>query len=366
MATESGNPNTPLIANEVAKRLHDEPFCFEFFQAVRLLEQLYPHRKAIGEGANAREEVVQFKANPTLSFPASDIQSLTKSEEHLAMTVNFMGLIGPSGALPVAYTEMVLGEIAAARLERTTPALPDFLDIFHHRAISLFYLAWLRGHFRLTESAKELDRFSRYLLSIAGLGTPGLEEPKRVPKLEEGQDDPGPKERKEVPYGALTYFAGLASQFPRSASALKQMLRGYFQVEVEIEEFMGGWYRLEDDNLCRLGFDAHESCRLAKGATVGDEVWEPQARVRIVVGPLSLAQYLDFLPGGSALRELRAFTRYFAGGEIDFEVKLVLDRAQAPLCRLGEDGPKAARLGWVTWAQSRSIDRDPGDTILQL
>ena len=55
---------------------------------------------------------------------------------------------------------------------------------------------------------------------------------------------------------------------------------------------------------------------------VGDEVWDQQSRVRIRFGPLTLEQYVDFLPGGEAYRHVRALTGFYAGGEYDVEIQL--------------------------------------------
>ena len=106
--------------------------------------------------------------------------------------------------------------------------------------------------------------------------------------------------------------------------------------------------------------------QLGQGAVAGNEVWDQQARARIKLGPLSLSQYLDFLPNGSAFQALRGLTRFFSNDEIDFEVQLVLERDEVPACELGSEGDESPRLGWVSWVRSGPIRRDPEDTILAL
>src|SRR5262245_50912462 len=92
----------------VERRLLEESFAFDFFQAVRLLERLDPNRKPVGRTSAPRAEAVRFKAHLSLSFPPSSIYNLDPPSSPLpvpALTVAFLGLTGPSGALPRHYTE---------------------------------------------------------------------------------------------------------------------------------------------------------------------------------------------------------------------------------------------------------------------
>jgi len=346
MATTGRASDTPIttVAADVAARLREEPFCFEFFQAVRLLERMQPDRMAVGRFARPVEEVVQFRAHPTLAFPASEIQSLQEGKNgQRAMSVNFMGLTGASGTLPLYYTELIVSRVLAR-----DHTLRDFFDLFNHRIISLFYRAWQKYRFQFRPERTEYDAFSHYLLDIIGLGTGGLQD------------------RQAMADESLLYYSGLLGQQPRSATALRLLVSDYFQAPVEVEQFVGAWYRLDEDAQCCLEQGPADSRQLGLGAVVGDEIWEPQARVRIVIGPLPLSRYLDFLPTGTAFEPLRAITRLFSGDEIDFELQLILDRHETPRCELGAEGDSAPLLGFLSWAKSQPINRDPADTILQL
>jgi type VI secretion system protein ImpH len=73
----AGAAELSLALEKVRKNLFERPYEFEFFQAVRLLERLYPERAAIGRYAHPSEEVVRIAANPSVHFPASQIQALT-------------------------------------------------------------------------------------------------------------------------------------------------------------------------------------------------------------------------------------------------------------------------------------------------
>lgn len=345
MAAESRAVDLALAERYLRTRLAEEPFVFEFFQAVRLLEKLSPDRVRVGKFASPSTEVVRFSAYPSTCFPASEIQQLLPGDGSRPprMVVNFMGLTGPLGLLPLYYTLLVMDRARA----RDT-ALRDFFDLFNHRAISLFYQAWEKYRVTIEYERGHRERFSHYLLDLIGLGTRGLQA------------------RQEVADDSLMFYAGLLSQHPRSATALRQILGDFFGVPVAIEQFAGAWFRLDRPSQCWLEETRSASERLGFGVVVGDEVWDEQSRVRITLGPLTLRQYLDFLPTGSAYRPLRAITKFFSGHEVDFEVQLVLKREETPGCQLGAEGDAAPLLGWVSWAKTVPLGRDPSDAVLQL
>jgi type VI secretion system protein ImpH len=323
--------------------LDREPYRFEFFQAVRLLERMYAGRKVVGRFNNPSDEALRFGAHASVSFPASEIQSLDRSQAAPAMRVNFMGLTGPVGVLPRNYSDLLLERV---RSKDTT--LRDFFDIFNHRMISLFCQAWEKYRFTIPYERGERDRFSYHLLALLGMGTPGLQD------------------RLAVTDDSLLFYSGLLSMHARSAAVLRQLLMDYFGVPVEIEQFVGAWYPVEMESQCSLGEGNSYSERLGYGAVVGDEIWDQQSRVRIQLGPLTLAQYMDFLPGGDAHRHIRSLTGYFAGGEYDVELQLILRRNEVPPCELRADEGPGPRLGWTSWVKSAAFRRDPGETILEL
>jgi len=344
MAAESRRSDLAVARRTLEQQLYDEPYCFEFFQAVRLLERFSRDRTPVGLFSQPRHEVARFGVENTLIFPASQIQSLTAREDGPPlMRLNFFGLSGPQGVLPLYYTQLV-----SERIRARDTAMRDFFDIFNHRAVSLFYQAWEKYRFTIEYERGGPDRFSHHLLDFVGLGTQGLQNRQRVADQ------------------SLMYYAGLLNQRPRSAAALKQLLEDYFEVPVQVEQFAGAWYRLTAEMQCCLEREPSDSERVAIGAVVGDEIWDEQSRVRIVLGPLALEQYLDFLPTGAAFEPLQALARFFSGDEFDFEVKLVLRREEVPPCELGREDTEAPLLGWVSWAKSAPMHRDPGDALLEL
>src|SRR5262249_12446260 len=135
MATPRRRTDPPL-----ERELFEEPYRFDFFQAVRLLGRLQPDRARVGHGGHPGREVARFRARQSLAFPPSSVHELERPKDPDGppeMTVAFLGLTGPSGVLPRVYTELLMERRRAG--DRTPTA---FFDVFNHRAISLFYRAW--------------------------------------------------------------------------------------------------------------------------------------------------------------------------------------------------------------------------------
>jgi type VI secretion system protein ImpH len=331
----------PADARRLLDRMFAEPWSFEFFQAMHLLERLQPERTGIGGFADPRQEAVRLTSATSVAFPASEIQGLESRGGQARMAVNFFGLSGPQGMLPLAYSLYV-----ADRVRAGDHALKEFLGIFDHRMLSLFYRAWEKTHVIVSHGDASRDWLTKNLLDLVGLGSPAL------------------RDRLPVSDDALLFYTGLLSVPTRPAIGLEQMLTDFFGVPVSVEQFVGAWYPLELETQSELGDEQSASSQLGLGAVAGDEIWDQQSRARVRVGPLSRRQYDDFLPGGSAYEPLRALARLYTNDLIDFEIQLVLNRDDVPPCRLGDDTPLP--LSWCTWLATKPLGRDPDDSVFML
>ena len=329
----------------VERLLFEEGYRFDFFQAVRVLERLYPHRQPVGHDMAPADEVVRFRPHLSLSFPPSAIHRISRADAEARpaeMLVAFMGLTGPQGVLPRHYTELLL-----EHGRKKDHALRDFLDLFTHRLISFFYRAWEKYRVPVAYERALLrrhadDRFSTSLYALIGMGTKGL------------------RNRLEVNDRTLLSYTGLLAQQPRSASALASLLSDYFAVPVRVIQFVGEWLPLTPENRSRLGpRQAHNA--LGMSAVAGSHVWDQQATFRLRIGPLTLAAFRRFLPSETAFRALVQLSRFFVGQEDDFEVQLVLQKTDVPRCHLGGETPP--RLGWSAWLTTGVGPNDAEDAI---
>lgn len=333
-----------MAESSLNKKIFEEPFAFEFFQAVRVLEKMFPDRKPVGDTALPVDEVIRFRSRIALDFPSSEIHEINEivgmdgEPDRTEMLVNFMGLIGVSGVLPTHYTELALD-----RIRRRDTAMWAFLDIFTHRAVSLFYRAWAKYRFPVSYERGE-DDFTSYLYDFAGLGTNGL------------------RGRLNVSDEAMLPYIGLIAQKPHSANALENVLSDHFQVPAKVEQFFGQWLALGDEDFSKLG---KENSQLGKSAIIGSRVWDQQSKMRIRLGPLDFKRFQAFLPNGSANAPLRSIVKFLAGLEFDFDIQLILAAKAVPATILTTRAVRKPTLGWTTYLKTKPFKQDDRQVVLQ-
>lgn len=353
MADGEWHPSDEATLRE---HLSSEARTFGFFQAVRLLRELAlqaEHRApdelaredAVGGFGDPGKEAVRFTVPPSIAFPVSEIQEIGFSEDGPpVVAVNFFGLTGPKGVLPYIYTQL-----AAENMLEGSHALQDFLDIFHHRLVSLFFRAWEKSRpLEVMHYSPRSDHFTAALTSLLGF------------------DYASSSGQRRALLRSLVAFVGLLSPGTRSGVNLQNFLRGFLGVPVEVVQFLGSWLPISRIHQCSLGDPDEGANRLGKGAVLGDEVWDQQSRIRIRIGPLSRSEYDDFLPEGRRYELLRTLTRFFCNDEFDIEAQLILEASDVPGVILEDPSAHPQPLGWCTWVSTSPFKEDAADAIFQL
>ncbi len=322
------------------ERLLGEFFRFSFFKAVHLLESLFPNKKPLGQVLTPSEEAVRFSVKPGFTFPPSDIADLKSSEDGapVTMQVAFMGLIGPSGVLPHPYNEL-----AVERARKKDFGLISFYDIFHHRLISLFYLAWKKVRFPENYLPGGRDRLSGYLLSLIGMGTAGL------------------RDRVDLPAESLIFCSGHLSKPVSSAVAIEATAEYFSGEPARVEQFVNRSLPLDPEDQTQIGV---ANGRLGVDALCGSRIWECQTKFRVDLGPMGYSSFLRFLPTGDKLRPIFSLIRYMVGIEYEFEIGVILDREEVPRCELGMHAASPALLGWNTWVKSEGFTHRENQTVI--
>jgi len=295
--------------------LFEEPYAFDFFQAVRLLE-LRAQRLAASAGGG-HEAAVRFRASFELSFPPSAIRGLATAEAGAPpeMTVALLGMGGLDGPLPTSFTEQIL-----ERLFRHDRAPAAFLDIFHNRLLTLLYRIRKVHRPGLATVRPEQTATARHLFSLAGVGLTSLTD--QLPHPE-----------------ALLRYTGLLAGRQRSAAGLAALLTDHFQVPVHVRQFVGGFADIEPGQCTTIGRPGRNNA-LGTTATIGTRAWIQDAGIELRIGPLSATQFEDFLPGGRAHAATHELTRLYAGSLLQVSLRLVLAASEAE--RL-----ETSKLGWT-------------------
>lgn len=338
--------------------LQAHPERYGFFQAVRLL------LRGAGIPAGTRAippDALRFGATLGLFFPPNEIASIDRpvwagADGPQLMRVNFMGLAGPSGVLPRHYTEWLM-----ALRQARDPAAQDFLDLFNHRLIELFWRAWARHR---PEVALESDAESgvhRHVYDLIGMGTPYLYG-SLFPRRAAGSQ----ARRRPLPGAALGYYAGLLSQRPHGAGSLAQVMSDYLRAPVAVESCVGTWQEVPAGDRTRLG---RQAATLGRQCVLGSRFWDRQSTLRLRVGPLRRRHFEQLLPPPDKragwLDGTVELARFMTGLALDLRIRLAVRADEVRPLRLGGAATDAARLGWNTWLGGRRSARPADDCEFQ-
>jgi type VI secretion system protein ImpH len=344
----SDNKTSQSKACEIAaleKVLHEQPYKFGFYQVLRRFECLYPQQAKIGTSLRPVNDVLRLVQEPSLTFAPSTLASFKiggkgtdKEAQPSQLSVNFFGLFGPNGPLPLHLTEYARDRLRNA----DDPTFSEFLDIFHHRMLSLFYRSWASAQPTVNFDRPEEDRFSTYTGALFGMGMPSL------------------RNRDEIPDLVKLHFAGRLSSQSRNVEGLVAMIKHFFNIPVVIEQFVGEWIKLPENCYCHLG-GSPDTGALGVNMAIGDYAWECQQKFRLVLGPLNFEEYERFLPGRDSGKRLRAMVRNYIGDSMNWDVNLVLQKEKVRPLQLGEDD----LLGWNTWLGERVSNDDANDLLLE-
>jgi type VI secretion system protein ImpH len=318
----------------------EAPHRFGFHALLRLLEARRPAHPRLGRSLHPSQDPIRLGQEPAVTHDPASFAGLEEGEEGRPdrLNVHLFGMFGPDGALPLHITELA----RERQRNHGDATLRRFIDMFHHRTMSLFHRAWADVRPTVAFDRPNEDRFSHYVGALIGLSTPGLRDRDAMPDL------------------TKLHFAGLLSGQTRHASGLAAILSAFFHMPVRVECFIGGWLTLPPADLTRLGGGA-PTAALGGTALLGNRVWSRQHKFRLVFGPISLAEYERLLPGGLSFHRLVPIVRNWAGDALAWDVNMVLRRDQVPATRLGQQG----RLGWTTWLMPRRSTEDAADLFLE-
>ncbi len=334
MATDGGSSTPSLSGYDLLRR---EPWRFSFYQAMRILEAEFKRDSQWGYGRKASDDPIRLAQEPSMIMaPASLSEYAAEPDRPPRLSVLFYGLFGPQGPLPLHLTEYARERV----LHHQDDALISFLDMFHHRLLTYFYRIWADATPTVNLERHD-DVYARQLNALFG--------------LLEGSQFPADR----MPNRLKRFFAGHLASEVKHPEALLDILKSILTMPVYLEEFVGRWLVIEDGDLLRI-HSLLPSQRLGRQATLGRRTWQKINKFRLRIGPLSMQQYLSLLPGGGLLEKVVSAVDSYIGGELDWDMNLVLARGEATPTRPGKFG----QLGWTSWLVQGPVNADLDDLQL--
>lgn len=264
----------------------------------------------------------------TMIFSPREIARVDTDEDKTRLQLFGLGIWGPQGAMPLHLSEQIY-----SRTELHDRTMVDFIDIFHHRALSLFYRAWYVAQDTASLDRTDDERFSFYVASLAGM-------------------DPQELDSNILPAHARLASSAHLVREARNPDGLLGALQYYFEVPAEMEEYANQWILLSPQDRSILGENNYGALLLGDGAILGDTVKDRQHKFKLVLGPLTLQQYMRFSPWGQDLPVLREWVRNFIGYEYAWDTQLMLAASEVPRATLGG----AHQLGYATWLERAETD----------
>lgn len=302
------------------EEMQNDPWGTDFFSALRELERGTASKPRIGASTVTKEDIVDLGQDPFVEFAASNVQKFEDAQGRTPRLYSrFLGFFGPQGALPLTTT------VDAYQWSNgRDPSFARFTDIFSNRFLQLFFRAWANARPIAHHDRPDEDRFADYVGVFAGIGVESL------------------KGRDSLDDIAKLPFAGLVNPEVKSASRLRQLIRGIFHVDIDVEERVGSWLTFEPTDRLLMGVS---EAGLGVDTYLGDRVYSINDKICVLIRARDLAQYRQFLPSGELFDQLTDLIFFYIGHRFEFDVRLGLPARHAPPTRLGQSG----ELGWTAW-----------------
>jgi type VI secretion system protein ImpH len=295
------------------------------FPVVRAAEARAPRLPRVGASRRPAQNVVDLAQMPTLAFPAPTLAEIRRKGDRVKVFGYWLGLTGPTGALPTHLTEFAAYE---RRYAKEQP-FGDFLDLLAGRMLQLFYRSWADSQPAAQADRVEDDRFAFYLAALSGAAE-GVSEEAAFPAR-----------------GRLHYASLFASR--RSASAIRDSLSRLLGTEVQVAEFEPRWNAIEVQDRSRLG---GPYATLGRDVVLGRRVRTVSDAFRVHVRAAGLRAYRRLLPSGPLFPLVADALDAFAPSHLEWDVALEIDQGDIAPARL--DGQAA--LGWSSWL----VPKGPG------
>lgn len=308
------------LVSSMGEQLHGG----DFVAVTRALECASVAKPRVGDAIHVRDDVVRFSQHVSLAFQGRELHSLEagKGAHAPRLSVNFLGLLGSNGPMPLHFSEY------ADQRDRhhSDPTFKEFLDLFNHRMVSLFYKAMVQFDPSVNFDRPQSNSYDEFLGALVGL----------LPEAAQHRDS--------LHDHAKRYFPGWYTDSSRSPDGISALVGDYFDLPVAVKEWVGGWLALPHDARARLG-SGQSSVQLGRSLYIGKRVWSTRHQFHIQLGPLDWQTFNSFKPGSARAKVLHDLVRNYVGDEWEWNLELQLERTEVPSLRLN----RRSALGFDSW-----------------
>lgn len=292
----------------------------DFFEVVRRFDQLSPDRPRTGYARRSKADILHFCQTVALHFPETSMDSLQESPDGtLRLLVNFFGLSGVNGPLPLEYTSMVF-QRSHNHYDHT---MQRFLDIINHPFLRMYYRAYA-DHSAAICCDRPDDNLNEQIFKILLAMPDGIE-----------------SSRKQRYFWMAEGRYMINSR--RSRIGLLMILSDVMHIPVRIEERITEQWNIPTQYHCHLGESG--TALLGVNAQIGCQFLTNTRKIKIHWGPLNFSQYLLFLPGKSTFYDTAFIISRFLERPLEYDFVFRLKTETLPQASLNG----SVALGQSAW-----------------
>jgi len=326
-----------------------------FFALVATLERLTPDAARVGGDGPVADEVLRFRHDPSMGFSASDVVQASIRDaprkpsaphegrrEVVELLTSFLGVTGSVSPLPLYLPAEVAQDPSPHGVQR------DFLDVFHHRLLSLLYRLWMRYQVGREALSSADDPWAKRILALAGFDA--FDERATLP----------------LAPGELLQLAPLLAGRARTARTLELALQIALRDDLEldehgeplmprIEQLVGAFVTLDDAQRMRL---ARATAVLGRTSVLGGRVRDRASSFAIEVRLRSGVDQTAYMMRGLKLELVRKVVIGVLPEPLDCELRVALGASGQSGFKLSRGTPaERSALGRQTWLRGRGSEQ---------
>ncbi|MBS9783271.1 MAG: type VI secretion system baseplate subunit TssG [Pasteurella sp.] len=316
-----------------------------FFQLVESLSAFHDFDLSKFDEANLDSSIFLFATNPSMGFPASDIEKIELIKENkndttkqYRITTNFLGLQGTTSPLPGVYLDSIASEYIHG-----TGIKHHYFDFFNHRLTVLFIKAWRKYRYYINYKYGIDDVFSKRLFAFIGVGDYIRDSSKSL--LSVDTDNGKSSSLEDIDWHKLLYFMGVLLSRVRSPHMIENIIMHYFNLKkVNILEWQKQQISIPDEQKNSLG---KNNMTLSDNFMIGENVISYSKKYVLVLDDLSLQNFYDFLPTGRKNLVLKKLMTFLMKDLLPYDIHLGINLEKVPDFILGNE--QHSLLGWTTF-----------------